>query len=189
MDKLKDYIHVMDALTPNVCNNIIKESQYSRKWEQSWTGTGSSDYRTCSQLSLLNSRYHRILTHTIKESYSEYVKKCQNYENSCSQMEALGLMRYEKGQEYKLHTDVGEFNRLLSVSIVLNEDYEGGELIFFRDDYTNAIKYEEKINLKAGQICMFPSNRLYPHKVLPVTNGVRYAVVTWLHHSKDKWFD
>jgi hypothetical protein len=26
---------------------------------------------------------------------------------------------------------------------------------------------------------MFPSNFLYPHSVLPVTEGTRYSIVTW----------
>ena len=53
---------------------------------------------------------------------------------------------------------------------LLNDDFEGGEFVMFGD---------EVIPLKAGDIMIFPSNFLYPHKVLPVTNGTRYSCVSW----------
>jgi predicted 2-oxoglutarate/Fe(II)-dependent dioxygenase YbiX len=58
----------------------------------------------------------------------------------------------------------------LSILGAINDDYEGGELIFWES---------EKIVLKAGSIMIFPSNFMYPHKVLPVTKGTRYSYVSW----------
>jgi predicted 2-oxoglutarate/Fe(II)-dependent dioxygenase YbiX len=52
----------------------------------------------------------------------------------------------------------------------LNDDYEGGELVFWES---------ETIKLKAGSIMIFPSNFMYPHKVMPVTKGTRYSYVSW----------
>ena len=37
------------------------------------------------------------------------------------------------------------------------------------------------INLKAGDLLLFPSNFLYPHRVLPVTKGVRHSYVSWAY--------
>jgi predicted 2-oxoglutarate/Fe(II)-dependent dioxygenase YbiX len=59
----------------------------------------------------------------------------------------------------------------LSILGSLNNDYEGGELVFWQD---------QKIELKAGSIMIFPSNFLYPHKVVEVTKGVRYSYVSWV---------
>ena len=53
----------------------------------------------------------------------------------------------------------------------LNNDYKGGELILFKD---------KKIDLKAGNVVVFPSNFLYPHEVKPVISGVRYSYVSWV---------
>jgi predicted 2-oxoglutarate/Fe(II)-dependent dioxygenase YbiX len=39
---------------------------------------------------------------------------------------------------------------------------------------------DQKIELKAGSIMIFPSNFLYPHKVVEVTKGVRYSYVSWV---------
>ena len=37
----------------------------------------------------------------------------------------------------------------------------------------------KKINLNQGDILIFPSVFLYPHKVEPVTKGARYSFVSW----------
>ena len=60
---------------------------------------------------------------------------------------------------------------ILSIIGILNDDYEGGELIMFED---------KKINTKKGDLLIFPSNFLYPHQITPVTKGVRYSYVSWL---------
>ena len=53
---------------------------------------------------------------------------------------------------------------------LLNDTYEGGDFLMFED---------EKINLRKGDIAIFPSNFLYPHLVKPVISGVRYSFVSW----------
>jgi predicted 2-oxoglutarate/Fe(II)-dependent dioxygenase YbiX len=60
---------------------------------------------------------------------------------------------------------------ILSVLGVLNEDYTGGEFVMFQD---------ERIELKTGDLMIFPSSFLYPHKVNPVIEGVRYSFVSWV---------
>ena len=59
---------------------------------------------------------------------------------------------------------------VLSIVGVLNDDYQGGEFIMF-DDY--------EIKFKAGDVIIFPSIFLYPHKVKPVKKGIRYSFVSW----------
>ena len=59
---------------------------------------------------------------------------------------------------------------ILSVLGVLNDDYEGGEFVLI----------DEKINLSKGDIIVFPSNFMYPHKVEPVTKGTRYSYISWI---------
>ena len=59
---------------------------------------------------------------------------------------------------------------IFSVVGALNDDYSGGELIMF-DDY--------KIEINQGDVILFPSNFLYPHRVFPVTEGIRYSYVSW----------
>ena len=40
----------------------------------------------------------------------------------------------------------------------------------------NATSTVEK---KANRMIIWPSNFLYPHSVKPVTEGIRYSVVSW----------
>jgi predicted 2-oxoglutarate/Fe(II)-dependent dioxygenase YbiX len=61
---------------------------------------------------------------------------------------------------------------ILSIVGVLNEDYKGGEFVMFEDKI-----YE----LSAGDVIIFPSIFLYPHRVNPVTGGTRYSVVSWVY--------
>ena len=59
---------------------------------------------------------------------------------------------------------------ILSVLGVLNDDYEGGEFYLV----------DEKTDLSKGDIIVFPSNFMYPHKVEPVTKGTRYSYISWI---------
>jgi predicted 2-oxoglutarate/Fe(II)-dependent dioxygenase YbiX len=59
---------------------------------------------------------------------------------------------------------------ILSVLGVLNDDYEGGEFYLI----------DKKTDLSKGDIIVFPSNFMYPHKVEPVTKGTRYSYISWI---------
>jgi predicted 2-oxoglutarate/Fe(II)-dependent dioxygenase YbiX len=60
---------------------------------------------------------------------------------------------------------------ILSVVGCFNNDYEGGKFIMFDN-----IEY----NIEAGDVIIFPSNFLYPHRVSEVTSGTRYSYVSWV---------
>jgi predicted 2-oxoglutarate/Fe(II)-dependent dioxygenase YbiX len=57
----------------------------------------------------------------------------------------------------------------LSILGLLNDDFDGGEFVM----------WDEDMKLNAGDIIIFPSNFLYPHKVNTITNGERYSVINW----------
>ena len=60
---------------------------------------------------------------------------------------------------------------ILSIVGTLNDDYEGGKFIMF-DDY--------EISFKTGDVVIFPSVFLYPHRVEPVKKGIRYSYSSWV---------
>ena len=94
-----------------------------------------------------------------------------------SKINQIDLLKYNSGGKYNVHTDhYTNSPRHLSIIINLNEEYEGGDLIF-----TDQKKVEVKrIKLGKGSIVFFPSNFMYPHSIEPITKGVRYSIVSWL---------
>jgi len=95
--------------------------------------------------------------------------------------ETMQIARYNKDGHFKFHQDGNGFTRFengnkfthnktrkLSMSIVLNDEYEGGEFEFFAKD---------TVLSKRGTIIVFPS--YMQHRVKPVTKGTRYSLVIW----------
>ena len=75
------------------------------------------------------------------------------------------------------HTDVGGFedseNCKLALSIVLNTNFEGGDLNIY-----NGYRYKPATEAEVGDVVVFPT--FYVHSVQAVTKGSRYSGVVWL---------
>lgn len=110
----------------------------------------------------------------------------QHYGIQFPDAETCSVLRYHPGQYYKRHVDNLLLNSrqeeaakgipIRDVSIVgyLNEDFEGGETFFDRQNL--------KVKPKAGSLLFFPAYYTYPHQSLPVTKGIKYCFTTWLFH-------
>jgi prolyl 4-hydroxylase len=105
-----------------------------------------------------------------------------DYENG----EALALLRYSPGQEYRPHFDFvrGAGNRRLQTALVyLNDDYEGGETRFVRTGLV--------VKGGAGDLLLFVNesadggpNPLSEHAGMPVTRGAKYLATRWIRESR-----
>jgi hypothetical protein len=90
--------------------------------------------------------------------------------------EATNYIRYYEGQHFQEHHDHGySYNCVVSIVAFPKEGFEGGELYFRLQNV--------KIKPKAGDIYIFPSNFMYPHRAMPVTSGTKYSMVTMLDYS------
>jgi|688.fasta_scaffold171628_4 Rps23 Pro-64 3,4-dihydroxylase Tpa1-like proline 4-hydroxylase len=128
----------------------------------------SSDYNI-EQLTELENLYNDIIF-TRLQSYKEKFGITEDVYNP----ENFQLLKYEVGQYFHSHYDsYPSVNRVISVLIYLNDDYEGGEIEF--------VNFDIKIKPKAGTLIMFPSNYPYRHIAHPVISGTKYAVSTFLH--------
>ena len=95
------------------------------------------------------------------------------------------VLKYEVGGHYNLHSDIGNTRtvsgssetRKLSFSVFLNEDFEGGDLVFSGIPSEHYMKPDTPC--KTGDIIVFPS--YFYHEVKPVTSGVRWVGVGWFH--------
>lgn len=93
--------------------------------------------------------------------------------------EAMNFIQYGPGKHFQEHHDNGfSYNCVLSAVSYPNDDYEGGELFFRLQGLS--------IKPKAGDLYLFPSNFMYPHRAMPVESGVKYSIVTMLDYS-DKY--
>lgn len=91
--------------------------------------------------------------------------------------EAFNFIKYGEGQHFQEHHDHGySYNCTVSMVSYVNDDYEGGELHFRLQD--------KMIKPKAGDVYIFPSNYMYPHRAMPVHSGVKYSIVTMLDYNK-----
>ena len=86
------------------------------------------------------------------------------------------LLKYEAPSKgYDWHVDIGAGDastRKISISILLNDDYRGGELGFFAEK-------SQYIKPDRGMAVCFPS--FLPHCVMPVEKGTRWSLVSWIN--------
>lgn len=184
-DELKTYIFVAKKMIPKkLCSAIIKENE---KIDKTWgTHTWSSYENGKLESTIKNTKEDGLL---VKNIAGEEIQSCvmNSYKLYTDVYGVPGIVnfatdlrinRYIEGTEMKMHHDHinsifdGEKKGIpvLSLVGVLNDDYEGGEFTFFDNS---------KVELGAGDILIFPSNFLYPHKVNKVTKGERWSFVSW----------
>ena len=85
------------------------------------------------------------------------------------------MLMYQFKAPHRPWTPNNKFNSLfvddLPYPESFNDDYKGGDFIL-RD---------KKINLKTGDILIFPSLFIYTHEVTVITEGVRHSFVSWAY--------
>jgi len=119
--------------------------------------------------------YWNFIKKEIERIFIFYKSKFPKIEST--KINQIDLLRYEIGGKYEVHTDYHtSSSRELSVILNLNDDYEGGDLVFY-DQKENEVK---RLKLGKGSIIFFPSNFMYPHMIEPITKGTRYSIVAWL---------
>lgn len=195
--QLKDFIRVFPELFPKTfCDEIIEEYK-TNLWAPSKVGDHQALTETRNSVEIFISHHLSIeqnkekrlhiddkIYKLINSALVDYQKKFDFF--SIKIDTGYNLLKYEKNGKFKEHIDdpftynVNEHGvpdpdtfvrRQISAVVLLNNEFKGGELSFFRDTY--------RPTLKTGSCVLFPSNCLFPHQVLPVQEGERYSMVTW----------
>tara|TARA_R100000329_G_scaffold146788_1_gene133664 strand:+ start:613 stop:1206 length:594 start_codon:yes stop_codon:yes gene_type:complete len=92
-----------------------------------------------------------------------------------NQVVDMQVLKYEQGGHYIPHVDDHPtIPRTLSFIYRLNNDYEGGDLVWYMNN-----KEFHRSKTAPNSLIMWPSNFLYPHTVEPVTKGLRWSIVAW----------
>ena len=172
------------VVSNDLCDKTVSEMNTLDFKEHTFYNANTNEYKPRSgsqelSMSWGNVSTKQTLNDIVDNTAYEYVKelnmpwfdKYQGYSH-------VRFNKYAENKMMALHADHihsmfdGERKGIpiLSVLGVLNDDYEGGEFVLI----------DEKIDLLKGDIIIFPSNFMYPHKVEPITKCTRYSYISWI---------
>ena len=182
---LLDYIKVYKGvLTSEECDKIVSHSHNDETWELSlpiWDKNRNyttSNRRKCDYIHITTEgKSYRVMDNMLYQKFGDIMK--QHTEGSYLTLDedsGYTFLKYNKGGGYIRHVDATtDVHRHISCVLLLNDDFEGGELTFFGSDGID--EYTPEFN--KGDMLLFPSNYMYPHRINRITSGTRYVVATW----------
>jgi len=185
---LKHYIkNYKNFIDKDICNKTIKELELKENefTQHTFYNQHKQSYGTLSgnqelDITGTTTTTKRLIMDKIWHGLSDYMKYINlPYFTGWSGYSDIRWNRYKETRKMAEHCDhihsIFEGPRkgvpVLSCLGSLNDDYVGGELVFFGDT---------TIEFKQGDLLIFPSNFLYPHRVEPVISGVRWSYISWV---------
>ena len=189
--KLDECIFIAEKIIPaDLCDAVINDIE-TREWKpHSWynnvTDISHSEQTMELDIQFSSPELQKILSQYVIEAGRQYNQNYSYQHPSCvektgqimNQFCPVRFNRYSPGQIMRQHIDHihsifdGKLKGIPVLSFILNfnDDYEGADLFFWEDTI---------VKLGKGDICMFPSNWLFPHGVTEATKGKRYSGVSW----------
>jgi predicted 2-oxoglutarate/Fe(II)-dependent dioxygenase YbiX len=181
---LEAYIKTYKMLDEETCKQTIKEIEEIHWSQHTFYNVTDGSYGTRSGEKELDIGYSQtstknVIMQKIWDSYLNYVKDLNfSWWSSWSGYTEVRFNRYKETRLMAEHCDhihsifEGERKGIPVMTALgsLNDDYTGGEFVMFEDTV---------IPFKAGEIKIFPSCFLFPHRIDPVTEGTRYSFVSW----------
>ena len=179
-----------NAIDSKTCNKIIKLGK--KDWEKATIkGEFENVIDTKSRETNVSWTTEQWL-YDIVFDYMRSANEQAGWDFEVDAAESMQIGKYSKGCFYDYHTDgdgvtvydspenkwLNNKTRKLSMSIFLNDNYEGGEFKFYGDD-EETTRISEK-----GTVIVFPS--YLNHCVEEVTKGNRYSLVVWFVGPKFK---
>jgi len=192
LKQITDYIFVKNIIPEDICKSVVLDISSKNVWEKHlWQNYGVTKERptfppteldVAESTPTQNEILYPYMGQALKD-YEELIKKnnsTDDFVSNCGLHIACPVRfnRYRTNTLMKTHHDHihslfdGERKGIPVLSIVglLNNDFEGGEFKFFQD---------YKLELKQGDILIFPSVFMFPHRVEKVKKGTRYSFVSW----------
>jgi predicted 2-oxoglutarate/Fe(II)-dependent dioxygenase YbiX len=179
--KLEEAIVVLNNLTNKDFIELIKKYIDKKSINKLSTKAGDTEHirnvfgHTINKNSISDKIFFKHINKIIQQHYSHYKFKFPYLQTS--NLNQVDLLKYEVGGKYEIHTDhYYQAQRTLTFILNLNEDYEGGDFVFYNQDNTEM----KRVKCKTATCIMFPSNFQYPHRIEPITKGTRYSIVAWI---------
>jgi len=174
-----------EKISPEVCQSIIDLSKKQKFFDAGVVfpdseGVGIDKDRRIGKHNFNNQQW----VYDLIWPYMEECNKGAEWGFDISSAESYQIAKYEVGDHYKPHLDsIGTHStrwiakdnphlhnktRKISMSLILNDGFEGGDLDIFGVPTPK---------LETGSMIFFPS--FIAHEVTPVTKGTRYSLVLW----------
>jgi hypothetical protein len=179
-----------DLDIPGRLEAVLSSNNNEYEWQPAYVGYQERmpDYRDCvdfkfkkTDISGNNSESSLLLQQIWQDCYDRKKPAVDDYVSryrlgDLRYWEAMNFIKYGPGQHFMEHHDHGfSYNCTVSLVAYPNDDYEGGELSFRLQDLV--------IKPRAGDLYIFPSNYMYPHRAMPVHSGIKHSIVTMLDYS------
>ena len=151
----------------NKKNNLVNKNIRSAK-----------NYGLSSDKSITETHWFNFICFKIKNTVSKYCKD-KEILIKLTRIQELTILKYPEGGFYKPHFDnnATQAPREFSVIVFLNNDYEGGNLVFYKPNHKDKVL---EIKPEVGKIVVWPSNYLFPHAAEPIKKGTRFVLVSWI---------
>ena len=172
----------------NQCDNILNELSRVEFSEHKWvtySGENSEEIHqplthsgeigiSTTQHNLILDNYHRCLQKYFTDMSFGWYDRWHGFTPP-------KYIKYDKLSEMRNHCDHihtifdGELKGIPSLTMVLllNDDFEGGEFEMFDG--------QKSYPLKKGEVIIFPSSFLFPHAVRPIIKGIRNSAISWVY--------
>jgi hypothetical protein len=184
--EIKNFIKIYDEVLPiNSVGNLIRFAN-NIHFDPTKIGNGKVDFEirktySSGMLSNLSNsmtevHWHNLLYTLFNNFLKKYKEDVKSKDFDYKNILNIEILKYENSGFYTWHVDhFAEIPRTMSCILLLNNDYEGGNLCFRNPDGSG----EWEVEVKPNRMIVWPSNFLYPHTVKPLTKGKRYSVVAW----------
>lgn len=176
---IENYIVRYDkVLSKDLCNKILPDYKTIN-----WAKTSSDEFSSkdnsfdtshddIDMKLIVMDQFRMIIEDYIKNLKMDWFKEMNNFTNPKHDRFRVGdKMKKHCDHIHTLFSDNHEGIPILTLQAAINDNYEGGDFIFYDD---------KKIEIVQGDVLVFPSNFLYPYRIEKVTKGIKYNIVSWV---------
>jgi len=164
----KDMI-LVDFMSEHQCKRLIELGEQHGEWQSLPNDTYPAQEIRLKQLNIYEELEEHWQNH-IKPIIEPYWKPMV-----VEGVRDAFMLRYSTESQTKLalHHDSSH----VTGSVKLNDNYTGGELVFPRQNITNA-------DIPVGKLLLFPGQVTHPHECVELTEGTKYSLTIWSQRYK-----
>ena len=161
---------MIDYMSPSMCEEMIRIADEHGGW-----GSLSYDKFPAQEIRLKRLKLWSAMCDHWEKVVNPIIEYHWNPMLMYGMRDAF-VMRYalDTQKSLALHNDAS----LVTGSVKLNDDYEGADLIFPRQKFTNN-------DVPVGKCILFPGAVTHGHACTELTSGVKYSLTMWSQRYPD----